>query len=610
MRKTLFILWLCLSAVAVASPVETIPVLDGGRIKPFDTFARTQLLSVYGKRSLPGMPAFEWLLELLRGGEKAFHRPIFNLRNPDLVDHLGLDWREKHLYSFNEIWNPIREQEQIVHQLHQKEKGEKTPLQNQLVDLYFGALNFYELHASFSLVLPKFQLTDPKLAQYLKLEPNHLYNYMEMQGVRLLIEKEMGRLAKKDPKRFSEQEWAISRLAYAIAQVEKSNNSNVLHIFPPQWNDKHGEWFSPWQVVGQGEGSPASARYLESWQHFLTTGDGEPHLFRESLDLSDGLVKPWRLKLEVFYNKGEFFTKSLVFYLLGFLLLIASWGIWRDRLRIFSFASAGIGFLFHTAGLVMRILIMVRPPVSTLYESILFVSFIAVLFGLILERVRRNGFGLLVATTVGTLLHFIGIAYASEGDTLGMLVAVLNTNFWLATHVVTITIGYGCCFVGGVLGHAYLVFHKIFPLHREKLKEIYHISVGVALVALFFSLFGTILGGIWADQSWGRFWGWDPKENGALLIVLWLLFLLHGILTKHVKELGFALGMVLTNIVVALAWFGVNLLNIGLHSYGFAENIFFNLMIFCAAELLFGFGMYLWIKGTSKNNENSNRTIV
>ncbi|MDO8494531.1 MAG: cytochrome c biogenesis protein CcsA, partial [Deltaproteobacteria bacterium] len=98
------------------------------------------------------------------------------------------------------------------------------------------------------------------------------------------------------------------------------------------------------------------------------------------------------------------------------------------------------------------------------------------------------------------------------------------------------------------------------------------------------------------DQSWGRFCGWDPKENGALLIVLWLLFLLHGILTKYVKPLGFALGMVITNIIVALAWFGVNLLNVGLHSYGFTENIALNLALFVGFELLFGLGTYAWIR--------------
>ena len=109
---------------------------------------------------------------------------------------------------------------------------------------------------------------------------------------------------------------------------------------------------------------------------------------------------------------------------------------------------------------------------------------------------------------------------------------------------------------------------------------------GLTLFALFFTLFGTILGGIWADQSWGRFWGWDPKENGAMLIVLSLLVLIHGRIAGSFSAFTIACGLVLTNIVVALAWFGVNLLNVGLHSYGFTEGVALNLAIFCLIEVL------------------------
>ena len=107
-----------------------------------------------------------------------------------------------------------------------------------------------------------------------------------------------------------------------------------------------------------------------------------------------------------------------------------------------------------------------------------------------------------------------------------------------------------------------------------------------AIFALLFTAVGTMLGGVWADQSWGRFWGWDPKENGALWIVLWLIWLLHGRLAGQLAPLGFAAGLALVNIVVALAWFGVNLLSVGLHSYGFTDTAAYGLLIFCIAELL------------------------
>ena len=119
---------------------------------------------------------------------------------------------------------------------------------------------------------------------------------------------------------------------------------------------------------------------------------------------------------------------------------------------------------------------------------------------------------------------------------------------------------------------------------------------GITLIALFLTLFGTILGGIWADQSWGRFWGWDPKENGALLIVLWQLMMVHMRLTGLAKPSGFALGMIMNNIIVVIAWFGVNLLNVGLHSYGFTSGVALNLALFIVLELITGLGTYYWVQ--------------
>ena len=141
--------------------------------------------------------------------------------------------------------------------------------------------------------------------------------------------------------------------------------------------------------------------------------------------------------------------------------------------------------------------------------------------------------------------------------------------------------------VAGLMGHIYLIYAAIKPNDKKELTKIFNNIYGLTLMALFFTMFGTILGGIWADQSWGRFWGWDPKENGALLIVLWHLMMLHMRVSGIVKQNGFAYGVSLVNIVVAIAWFGVNLLNVGLHSYGFTDNVATNLFLFIFIELAF-----------------------
>jgi ABC-type transport system involved in cytochrome c biogenesis permease subunit len=173
-----------------------------------------------------------------------------------------------------------------------------------------------------------------------------------------------------------------------------------------------------------------------------------------------------------------------------------------------------------------------------------------------------------------------------------MLVAVLNSNFWLSTHVVTVTIGYSACLLSGAIGHIWLI-RALIPGRPgdagkpERLKEISKMIYGTLCFGLLFSFIGTVLGGIWADQSWGRFWGWDPKENGALLIVVWCVILLHAKHCGYIRNPGMALGSVFGAIVVSLAWFGVNLLNVGLHSYGFTNGAATKLFGYVGAELLF-----------------------
>jgi len=109
---------------------------------------------------------------------------------------------------------------------------------------------------------------------------------------------------------------------------------------------------------------------------------------------------------------------------------------------------------------------------------------------------------------------------------------------------------------------------------------------GVFCFAILFSFFGTVLGGLWADDSWGRFWGWDPKENGALLIVIWNAVILHCRWGGLVRQRGLMALAVFGNVVTAWSWFGTNMLGVGLHSYGFTDAAFNGLVIFVASQLL------------------------
>jgi ABC-type transport system involved in cytochrome c biogenesis permease subunit len=198
---------------------------------------------------------------------------------------------------------------------------------------------------------------------------------------------------------------------------------------------------------------------------------------------------------------------------------------------------------------------------------------------------------LLSASILGTVLLTIASRYAADGDTMQMLVAVLNSNFWLSTHVVTITVGYAACALAGAIAHIRLARGAWTPYptpeQKTSLREIDRMVFGTICFGLLFSFIGTVLGGIWADQSWGRFWGWDPKENGALLIVIWCALLIHA---KHwgvIRETGLAAGAVLGAIIVSIAWQGVNLLNVGLHSYGFTSGAALKLFGYIGGEILF-----------------------
>jgi ABC-type transport system involved in cytochrome c biogenesis permease subunit len=155
-----------------------------------------------------------------------------------------------------------------------------------------------------------------------------------------------------------------------------------------------------------------------------------------------------------------------------------------------------------------------------------------------------------------------------------MMQAVLDTQFWLATHVTIVTLGYVATFVAGFLGINFII-RGVFTraVTRPAAREFTQMTYGVLCFATLLSFVGTVLGGLWADWSWGRFWGWDPKENGALLVVIWNALILHARWAGMVKQRGLAVLAVVGNVVATWSWFGTNQLGAGLHAYGFRNDI-------------------------------------
>jgi len=183
---------------------------------------------------------------------------------------------------------------------------------------------------------------------------------------------------------------------------------------------------------------------------------------------------------------------------------------------------------------------------------------------------------------------------------------VLDSNFWLATHVMIITLGYSATFLAGFLALVWAVFSFIKRgLDKPTNKVLYGCTYGVICFAMLFSFVGTVLGGIWADQSWGRFWGWDPKENGALIIVLWNAIILHCRWGGICKERGFMALSILGIAITSWSWFGTNLLGVGLHSYGFREGAIEALGWTCLAILVIAILTVLTIPLNKKSSPNN-----
>ena len=304
--------------------------------------------------------------------------------------------------------------------------------------------------------------------------------------------------------------------------------------------------------------------------------------------LNASLAGPWTPKAnaETTFSRLQPFYWLLIAYVIVVLLVLWAWAAGSEGPRSWAYALLLSIFLLHTVALGYRMWLHERPPVTNLYSSGIFVAWGAVLLGVILERLWKNGIGAMAAGLSGFLslivAHNLGL---SGEDNLESVRAVLDSNFWLSTHVTTVTIGYSATFVAGLIGAIHL-WLRAFKSDYKDGDALARAAYGILAFALIASFIGTMLGGIWADQSWGRFWGWDPKENGAVLIVMWCAVCLHARWGGLVRREGLMQLLIFGNIVTAWSWFGTNLLGVGLHSYGFTESgSFWLYYVFCPSQL-------------------------
>ena len=507
-------------------PLRAIAIQDGGRVKPFDTFARETARRVSGAtpftggESVKGMDPVEWILSMLSDPQRWRDERIVKVSHAGLRAAAGLPPKADQRYSFAELTT----------------------------------------HAGFLAAADK---VHEKMRQ--------------------------DREAKLDP-----VEREISTLYDTLGVMNGIFSGEALRIVPHP-TDRNAAWFS---LADLDRVDQAPIQRIKTLSAALITayqgGDkasvqaAASALGRRLAELAPGVYPAAKdLDVEIRYNRVKPFRFAWIAYLLGFLLLLASFPLtakWVGRAGI---ALVLVGFAFHAYGMGLRVYISGRPPVTNMYESVVWVAWGAMLFALIFEAVYKARYFAVAAAGLATLCLILADNVPILDGSIEPLVPVLRDNMWLTVHVLTITLGYAAFLLGMGLGHVNLGLYFFAPRKTALFKTLslflYRaLQVGTLLLAT-----GTMLGGVWASYSWGRFWGWDPKETWAFIALLGYLAVLHARMVGWIREFGMAVGSILGFLLVLMAWYGVNfVLGTGLHSYGFGSGGYMYVGGFVAFEVL------------------------
>lgn len=617
---------------AAVKTFSRIPVQEDGRVKPFLTVAHWKLIELSGKSNLvtltpeearanpSGMPpgregvprklsASAWLLDVFFRPEQAKEYPVFLVDDSDAVTAIGVQTKEKKrsYYSYKELLPGRDKLAELTATYSEKEsrKEELTALESQIMNLGRKVNTFELLASALGPAQPSQLLNSGMVAP----ELNGLLEHFQVSGLlermpKMPFDSLMGQIPQDSAKVSEDERTMLSVLMRCVYVLGR--NATALTPFPPQ-SPSEPDWISPGAVVVtalENDGADRAwaldrLRRLEK----LAGAARSPSTFPAALEEFRGSIQSEasaRGEGKGIAKEVELYDKSVlsnakILFILGFVFMLLGWLNPPSKSgRIAATAGLWTGFValgYLIRGMTLRSQISGWAPVTNLYETFLIISAGGFIFGVLVEffNPRRNR----IAISAGLFIPAVCLLLASQfvtevkpSDTLPPLGAVLRSNFWLTTHVITITLGYAAGLLAALVTHCWLI-GQAFGLgtrDRSAYRTITQMSYGIVLFSLLFSLVGTILGGIWANYSWGRFWGWDPKENGALMIVLWTLFIIHARLGDLVRELGLHVLILLLGCIIGFSWFGVNALGVGLHSYGFASGIWKALFIFWGIE--------------------------
>jgi ABC-type transport system involved in cytochrome c biogenesis permease subunit len=632
-----------------------LPLAYQGRIKPYDTLALNTLQLISGRQELviigkdgkkKYQPAIVWLLDVISGSDQAKDYQVFRVENLDLLDALGLEHRPQHWrYSLRELQKKPGELHRQIKMASAVDDDQRTLFQKKVIELARRQRQYMQVRFAFETSpVPKDlqelidvtsdgtleekkkmveRLQSPQVPKDLKSLVDLVYDASDEEKAEVIkkVESTPG-LAEKFSAAISERLRAADEersrgLREAIVRMLREDEAPCA--VPPteatvDWKPLYEAENSGRAADGQKLAVNPAARVLRKLLDAYAAGNVAE--FNQLLDVYRGMMGSYEASLagkateikaakseilsqpkidfEVFYNKFSPFYFAAILYFCAFVLGTFSWIGWSEPLRRASIWLIAGTLVLHTFALVARMYISGRPPITNLYSTAIFIGWGGVILAMLFELIYRLGLGNIVASTIGFLTLLVAHFLSLDGDTFIVLQAVLDTQFWLATHVVSINMGYAATYTVGLWGAIYILFAHVFPvLDQQKRHKLLRMLYGTLCFAIFFSFVGTVLGGLWGDDSWGRFWGWDPKENGALMIVLWNALVLHARWGGMVKGRGLATLAVVGNIVTTWSYFGVNMLGEGLHAYGGSDrSTAMWLLGFAASQLaLAGLGM-------------------
>lgn len=617
----IFAVWLASVARVPAPKPDTfnfekfgrIPVVANGRLKPLDALARSSLRIITDREELTlgegdqkkKLSATEWLLDVMANPKAAAEHKVFRIDMQEVIDLFGLKRIPSLRYSYKELFPKFEAFKKELATASALSMNEQDTYQKRIVELARRMTVMNKLSAAFQ---PPDQL--PHLPTQEEIAKDPAKAKADMDFLMQFIRMEQQELEKDEAPR------VIPGPKDEKSEAAKSPNATGLE----NWQ-AYRTAITKSLILAQVGAEPDAAT-VNFYSILIAYEKGKVEEFNKQVDqylkrLTDEPTPGLNLKrtdFEAFFIHFAPFYHLCILYVIAFIFTVAAWLGWPQFFNRTALLLAILGLVVHTWAIYARIYISGRPPVTNLYTTAIFIGWGAILLGVAFELIFKRGIGNLIASLAGYATLFIAHNLAGDGnaDTFGILVAVLDTQFWLATHVVTINLGYATTFVSGCLGAFYILRGVLTPsLKPEVGKDIVRMMYGTLCFGMLFSFFGTVLGGLWGDVSWGRFWGWDPKENGALLIVLWTALILHARWDGWVKDRGFAVLAVGGNLWTAWSWFGVNQLGVGLHAYGSTEGTLQKLGIFFLSQfVIIGLGLLpksCWLSFCANGNPTQSK---